>query len=95
MADLIDRETVRLAYEKSFENDNHKIAGASAIHMQEHRHMLRILDKIPAVDAVEVVRCKDCRRYSRDEMFGGGYCDGVKKKLNDFCSYGERREDNG
>lgn len=51
------------------------------------------VNKLPAVDAVEVVRCKDCRRYSRDEMFGGGYCDGVKKKLNDFCSYGERRED--
>lgn len=51
MADLIDRETVRLAYEKSFENDNHKIAGASAIHRQEHRHILHILDKIPAIDS--------------------------------------------
>lgn len=50
MADLIDRETVRLAYEKSFENDNHKIAGASAIHRQEHRHILHILDKIPTID---------------------------------------------
>lgn len=40
MADLIDRETARRAYEKSLENDKHKIAGASAIHMQEHCHML-------------------------------------------------------
>lgn len=50
MTDLIDRETVRLAYEKSLENDNHKIEGASAIHMQEHRHILHILDKIPTID---------------------------------------------
>lgn len=50
MADLIDRETVRLAYEKSLENDNHRIAGASAIHMQEHRHILHILDKIPTIN---------------------------------------------
>ena len=45
----------------------------------------------PTVDAVEVVRCKDCKHYSRDEMFGVGYCYGAEKKLDDFCSYGERK----
>lgn len=44
----------------------------------------------PTVDAVEVVRCKDCKHYARDKMFGGGYCYGAKKKLDDFCSCGER-----
>jgi hypothetical protein len=45
-------------------------------------------------DAVEVVRCKDCKYYLRDEMFGGGYCDGERVKKDHFCSYGERK-DNG
>ena len=45
----------------------------------------------PALDAVEVVRCKDCKHYARDEMFGGGYCYGARKKLDDFCSCGERK----
>lgn len=104
MADLIDRETVRLAYEKSFENDNHRIEGASAIHMQEHRHMLHILDKIPAVDAVEVVRCKECRfckKYPTSD--GGKMCTNQEWNTvyyppvedDDYCSRGERREDDG
>ena len=51
----------------------------------------------PTVDAVEVVRCKDCKHWIRTE--NGGYCDnpdgllGVDKP-DDFCSYGERRTDN-
>lgn len=95
MADLIDRETVRRAYEKSLENDNHIIAGASAIHMQEHRHMLHILDKIPAVDAVEVVRCGECKHCDF-----GVYLTTICTSRNNvvtkegFCNRGERREDN-
>lgn len=60
-----------------------------------------MLEDIPAIDAVLVVRCKDC-----------SYCDGfwgpfiepneigiceinmMAAKPNDFCSYGERRDDN-
>lgn len=52
----------------------------------------------PTVDAVEVVRCKDCK-YS----YGNKYCtnDAWKDEGNtvhiepgDFCSYGERRSEN-
>lgn len=90
MDDLIYRETARRAYEKSLENDKHKIEGASAIHMQEHRHMLHVLDKIPAVDAVQVVRCKDYKYWAH------GDCYRIElSRPNDFCSYGERREDDG
>lgn len=44
MADkeYIERESARLAYEKSLANDNHRIEGASAIHRQEHHHILHI-----------------------------------------------------
>ena len=55
----------------------------------------------PTVDAVEVVRCKDCkyRKYGwncDDEYFCGNPCYGMASGVNlrdaDFCSYGERRE---
>jgi hypothetical protein len=57
--------------------------------------------QIPAADVAEVVRCKDCKHWSRD---GNGYgddeshCtnpDGLDNyaKADDFCSYGERRAD--
>ena len=48
-------------------------------------------------DAVEVVRCKDCRWFKQDSSpVGYGYCDGrmVGREVdyNDYCSYGERSE---
>ena len=58
------------------------------------------VDNAPTVDAVEVVRCKDCKRYSKSPM-GGNACithyywrtDYIPRKDNDFCSRGERRSD--
>ena len=53
------------------------------------------LDKFPTIDAVPVVRCRECKHYD-----GKWMCkiSGVpSRKPNDFCSYGERKEgaDNG
>lgn len=52
--EYIEREAVRFAYEKSLADDNHRIEGASAIHRQEHHHIMRILEKMSAADVVEV-----------------------------------------
>ena len=60
----------------------------------------RVLRQVPAADAEEVVRCKDCkhRYYNEDrethccECWADGYDTPVRG--DDFCSYGERREDN-
>ena len=50
-----------------------------------------------SVDAVEVVRCKDCKhRAIGDDVcihpnrIGDGY---IEVKDDDFCSYGERKDD--
>ncbi len=56
----------------------------------------QIVHSIPAVDAVEVVRCKDCvcypKEYAADTWnFCSGTADDMKP--DDFCSYGQRRED--
>ena len=50
----------------------------------------------PTVDAVEVVRCKDCRYRIFDNVTQEWFCNSVHSgfvyaKCNDFCSYGERK----
>ena len=55
------------------------------------------VSKIPTVDAVEVCRCKDCKKWLKVEP-SGTKCrvcaDSTKIRLPyDFCSYGERRTD--
>lgn len=49
-----------------------------------------------AVDAVEVVRCRDCKWWHEDDDVG--HCDNPDgldnyAKPDDFCSYGERKDD--
>lgn len=62
---------------------------------------LLALDEIrhaPTVDAVVVTRCKDCK-YAYTNSFsassGEALCtlSGQPMQQDDFCSYGERRED--
>ena len=47
----------------------------------------------PTVDAVEVVRCKDCKRYYYSDFSMSMRCrlDGVDWGKDDFCSKGERK----
>lgn len=52
---------------------------------------LLIMNNAPTVDAVPVVRCKDCYFYQDDcscGLNGGAWWAPV-----DYCSYGERMED--
>lgn len=45
------------------------------------------VEDFPTVDAEVVVRCKDCRKF---KTYG---CRMVASGYDDFCSYGERKED--
>ena len=50
---------------------------------------MKHIDNAPTVDAVPVVRCRECKHYD-----GKWMCkiSGVpSRKPNDFCSYGERK----
>lgn len=54
-------------------------------------------------DLVEVVRCKDCKYFDQysclysDDPSGFGKCEKIRMDIDltidDFCSYGERREE--
>lgn len=66
---------------------------------------MRIIDNQPTIDAVEVVRCKDCKYYRTGEYFDDiQFCFRLRhptedKQIgynfsdDDFCSRGERKTD--
>ena len=60
-----------------------------------------VANHAPTVDAVEVVRCKNCKfRRTKQDWFGTGeefvqckHWDAPIGDMNGFCSRGERRDD--
>lgn len=63
--------------------------------------LVRILEKAPTVDAVEVVRCKDCKWFADNndgDWFGCWLFQTIQiipedtPKPDDYCSYGERKD---
>ena len=52
------------------------------------------IEAAPTVDAVPVVRCRDCRSYNKPKT---GWCEVHldREHMDDFCSYGEREEGAG
>ena len=83
---LIDANAMRDDWLENGENE----------YVYDANAVLDSIDSQPTVDAVEVVRCKDCiRRYDTDEcpmcfLIEGNYCDYTNE--NGFCDRGERKE---
>ena len=58
-----------------------------------------VLEKLPVADAVEVVRCKDCKHYTQKHgnlswNAKRRYCNRsatVATSPEDYCSFGEKR----
>lgn len=57
---------------------------------------LPLVDDAPTVDAVEVIRCRECKHCDPENH----HCDHpmstsapLSRKPDDFCSYGERKDD--
>ena len=76
--------------QKAFE----ELGGESGIYADAYNDLAENFYSIPAADVAPVVRCKGCKHE-----FGGSciICGFQKRKPEDFCSYGERKEvaDNG
>lgn len=88
---LIDADAL-LNYEgKCYDEDDHLLYAVGT----------RTIMRMPTIDAVPVVRCKDCKRFKRYGIFRGytiGLCEedaGHPRsvELDDFCSHGERGRD--
>lgn len=76
------------------------IAHPNAYHLTNYAML--ILREAPTVDAVEVVRCWECKHRGTDDCIFHTNGEPADEELllkldNDFCSYGKRKEgaDNG
>ena len=57
--------------------------------------MHNVLDGLPAADAVEVVRCRDCKNNGACSIQDAMNWTPRTEICDHFCSYGERRCNNG
>ena len=56
--------------------------------------LIELIEKAPTIDAVPVVRCRECKWWQEDDDIG--HCDNPDgldnyAKPEDFCSYGKRK----
>lgn len=94
MSEYIAREAVEVAL-------NHRLSFLTAENSEYDRYVcgyeeaVTTVENFPSVDAVSVVRCKDCKYFGR-ELEGGKhdcadynlpYC-----RPDDFCSHGVQKE---
>lgn len=85
--DLISRqETLEELYENEREDEDipNRADGV--------RDAIITVLSIPAVDAVPVVRCGECKHLMADGRCFAFADDNIRPSVSDFCSYGERRE---
>ena len=91
---LAERDKISLTYEERY-GFGVKLPSRHGQSMRGGiRKALRCIETAPTVNAVEVVRCRDCIYFD-----GWDYCNHEKMEhghcgYNDYCSYGERRTDN-
>ena len=67
------------------------IAHPNAYHLTNYATL--ILREAPTVDAVEVVRCWECKYHEDTNVTEFKHCCLIDKtvRYNDFCSYGKRK----
>jgi hypothetical protein len=72
------------------------LAEYDRVHIGEPGKARKLMEDAPTVDAVEVLRCKDCKnRLEGTKMCahpGAMGWDAIEVEYDDFCSYGERKE---
>lgn len=95
-ADLIEsKEKLWEIYNGLSDHIDKQICGGQIASFMEA--ILRIKDA-PAIDAVPVVRCKDCKHFYREQCYHtrhDHHTQAIKQMLDDFCSYGERKDGEG
>ena len=95
MPRLIDADKFRSFLDRQY----HNCHGYSGYKKELYREALRAVKSYVhsegQIDAVPVVRCKDCKRWERhtevNRDYGGGRRYSSTMRYDDFCSYGERK----
>ena len=83
-----DKIPYELVSEKPFKHGNSMRGGI--------RKALRCIEQAPTVDAVPVVRCRECKYRFKNNGHSKAGCPIIDANIwmddDDFCSHGERKE---
>ena len=92
---LCDLDEIKICVDRQYENCHGYYGGKKAIYREAILAVKSILHSAKPVDAVPVVRCRECKHKTHDGS-GRPYCWQLKmylnKELDFFCKYGERKE---
>ena len=93
---LCDLDEIKICVDRQYENCHGYSGNKKAIYREAILAVKSILHSAKPIDAVPVVRCKDCKHSSYDEIFGNLWCNyhsGFRKVKDDgYCDRGERKE---
>ena len=90
MAEYIDRDdAIRKALGACV-----KVVGRGITQI-ESADVIDIMESIPTVDVVEVVRCKDCKYYVSEDFHCSHNYAFYHTVHSYYCSFGERKCNNG
>ena len=80
---LIDADAVKFNFQYGLDDNG--------ILLVPYRDAKKLIEAAKTVYAVQVVRCRDCRSYNKPKT---GWCEVHldREHMDDFCSYGERKE---
>lgn len=96
MSDYIKREDAIMAvYSDVTKGTYGEFVDGSEFSMTS-REIEAVLKGVPSADVVEVVRCKDCKFFEHTK-YGDWWCNNPDGGMgygnpDDYCSYGERKE---
>ena len=99
---LIDANALKQMFDEREADDVEMYGGVHIIECFPADDAKEIVDQMPTVDAVEVVRCKDCKHSRPTAWYSANLrCTHLSHMSSQvpyevpkehFCSYGERRE---
>lgn len=92
MAELVDKGILKLDFvEKGQQSKRYKIGEKWELNWDE---ICEVIDGAQTIDAVPVVRCKDCKYYDDEHKVCCVYVSfRLAKDEDDYCSDGEMKEE--
>ena len=97
---LCDLDEIKIQVKRQYEDCHGYSGNKKTIYREAILAVRSILHSAKAIDAVPVVRCRECKYRKYDDIFRMIWCnrDPYTKRVkpDDFCSYGEKEgADNG
>ena len=94
---LCDLNDIKMRVERQYENCHGYSGNKKAIYREAILAVRSILHSAKTIDAVPVVRCRECVHYEMGvclKIYDNGAASRYawqERKPDDFCSYGERK----